>query len=269
VLVILYVVLQGLGGDGGGGLGGASAWNFSGANVSDESEGATGDFSHCVDGADANEHTDCRVIGTVNSVQGYWESAFEGYQPARTIMFQDVVQTGCGTANSQVGPFYCPLDQQAYLDISFFQQLESMGADGGPLAQMYVIAHEYGHHIQNQLGVLNRAQQDPQGPESGAVRVELQADCFAGVWVANADGTRTGDEAEAMLEPVTQEQIDSALSAAEAVGDDRIQEQMQGRVTPENWTHGSSAQRRHWFMTGYQSGDPNSCDTFNTDDLGS
>ncbi len=268
LLVILYMLIQGLGG-GGGGIGGAQGpWNFSTSNVVDDQEDATGDFSHCQTGADANEHADCRVIGTVNSVQQYWNSAADGYQPAKTIMFSGAVQTGCGAANSQVGPFYCPLDQQVYIDVSFFQQLEQMGADGGPLAQMYVVAHEYGHHVQNQLGLLNRAQQDPQGPESGAVRVELQADCFAGVWVAHADGTRTGDESDAMLERVTEDQISSALSAAEAVGDDRIQEQMQGRVTPENWTHGSSEQRKHWFMTGYESGDPNACDTFGADDLG-
>jgi uncharacterized protein len=267
LLLILYMVFGGgLGGEGGEAAG--PAWNFAGEQVSDpEGQSGTTAFPHCQSGADANEHLDCRMVGTVNSVQGFWGTALDGYQEARTILFQDAVETGCGAANSQVGPFYCPLDEQVYMDISFFQQLERMGGDGGTLSQMYVVAHEYGHHVQNLIGVLGRAQQDPQGPESGAVRVELQADCFAGVWVAHADGTRTGSTDEAMLEPITQEQIDSALSAASAVGDDRIQEQMQGRVTPENWTHGSSAMRRHWFLTGYESGDPNACDTFAASDL--
>ncbi|HLS41145.1 MAG TPA: neutral zinc metallopeptidase [Ornithinicoccus sp.] len=267
LLLILYMLF---GGDlgGGGTTPTGSAWDFSGNQVA-AADGATGEeaFAHCVDGADANEHLDCRMVGTVNSVQAFWRSALDGYEPAQTILFQDVVDTGCGTANSQVGPFYCPLDRQVYIDTSFFQQLERMGGDGGTLSQMYVVAHEYGHHVQNLIGVLGRAQQDPQGPESGAVRVELQADCFAGVWVAHADGTRTGNTEDAMLEPVTREQVESALSAASAVGDDRIQEQMQGRVTPENWTHGSSAMRQHWFLTGYETGDPNACDTFSATDL--
>ncbi|WP_114906354.1 neutral zinc metallopeptidase [Ornithinimicrobium murale] len=265
ILLVLYLIFGGgLGGAGGGAAGGQS-WNFSGNEVTAGGEGVSDDFSHCQTGADANEHRDCLVIGTVNSVQAFWTSAWSDYQPAQTVIFSGVVETGCGTANSQVGPFYCPLDQQVYIDVSFFDQLEQLGGDGGSLSQMYVVGHEYGHHVQNLNGVLGRAQQDPQGPESGAVRVELQADCYAGVWVAHADGTRLGQEDQAILEPVTQGQIDSALSAAEAVGDDRIQEQMQGRVTPENWTHGSSEQRQKWFMTGYESGDPNQCNTFSGD----
>ncbi|QDO88822.1 hypothetical protein FNH13_11220 [Ornithinimicrobium ciconiae] len=267
ILLVLFMLFGGnLGGGGGGGGGGAAAspWNFSAGEVSAEGD-SSGDFSHCQTGADANEHRDCMVIGTVNSVQDFWSTAWSQYEPAQTVIFSGVVNTGCGTANSQVGPFYCPLDQQVYIDVGFFDQLQQMGGDGGSLSQMYVVGHEYGHHVQNLNGVLGRAQQDPQGPESGAVRVELQADCYAGVWVAHADGTRLGREDEAILEPVTQEQINSALTAASAVGDDRIQEQMQGRVTPENWTHGSSEQRQKWFMTGYESGDPNQCNTFSGD----
>ncbi len=272
LLLVLYLLFGGeLDGGGGGGsaggAGGADPWNFEASSV-EGWEGSGQDFSHCQTGADANANIDCRVVGTVNSVQDYWSSAVRGYQPADTIIFSGVVDTGCGTANSQVGPFYCPLDSQIYLDVSFFEQLEQLGGDGGSLSQMYVVAHEYGHHIQNQTGVLGRAQQGDTGPESGAVRVELQADCYAGVWVAHADGTRTETQDEALLEPITDDQIDSALSAAESVGDDRIQEQTQGRVTPESWTHGSAAQRQQWFLTGYESGDPNTCDTFETADLG-
>lgn len=271
LLLILYLLLGGSGGDSGGTAGGdtgATPWDFNASQVSDTGAG-TGDFSHCRTGADANEHLDCMVVGTVNSVQAFWTDAWSGYEPTETVIFSGTVQTGCGTATSQVGPFYCPLDQLVYLDVSFFDQLErQLGADGGSLSQMYVVGHEYGHHVQNLNGVLGRAQQDPQGPESGAVRVELQADCYAGIWVGYADGTRLGQEDEALLEPVTQEEIDSALSAAEAVGDDRIQETMQGRVTPESWTHGSSEQRRQWFLTGYETGDPDQCDTFAAEDLG-
>ncbi|WP_153397470.1 KPN_02809 family neutral zinc metallopeptidase [Ornithinicoccus halotolerans] len=269
LLLVLYLFfggdLGGGGSQGGGAGGGTTPWTFDTGRV--QQEGAQGDFSHCRTGADANEHLDCRVVGTVNSVQRFWGGT-QGYEPARTIIFTDVVSTGCGTADRRVGPFYCPLDSQVYLDVSFFEQLEAMGGDGGALSQMYVVAHEYGHHVQNLAGVLSRSQQDPRGPESGAVRVELQADCYAGVWVAHADGTRTGSTAEAMLQPITRDQLESALSAAEAVGDDRIQERAQGRVRPENWTHGSSAQRRQWFLTGYESGDPSACDTFAADDLG-
>ncbi len=268
ILLVLYMIFGGgIGGGGGGGGAGAGPWNFSPSAVSDSS-GTASDFSHCKTGADANEHQDCLVIGTVNSVQNFW-GTFSEYEQAKTIIFQDSVQTGCGMANSQVGPFYCPVDSQVYIDVAFFDQLKNqLGADGGSLSQMYVVAHEYGHHVQDLQGVLGRAQQDPQGADSGAVRTELQADCYAGVWVAHADGTRDGNAEEAILEPITKAQIESALSAAAAVGDDRIQEQMQGRVTPESWTHGSAEQRQKWFLTGYESGDPNQCDTFSAQDLG-
>ena len=214
----------------------------------------------CRTGEDANERQDCRIVGVVNSVQGFWNETFERsgeqYPFADTVFFTDQVQTGCGFASSQVGPFYCPPDQQVYIDLGFFDELQSrFGAGGGPFAQAYVIAHEYGHHVQNQLGVLEQIGSDQQGPESRAVRSELQADCYAGVWAANA--VEAG-----LIEELTQADINEGLDAASAIGDDRIQERTQGQVNPETWTHGSSEQRRRWFSRGYEQGRPAACDTF-------
>ena len=214
----------------------------------------------CRTGEDANERQDCRIVAVVNSVQGFWNGVFQRsdrrYPFADTVFFSDQVQTGCGLASSQVGPFYCPRDQQIYIDLGFFDELQStLGAGGAPFAQAYVVAHEYGHHVQNQLGVLDRIGNDRQGPESRAVRSELQADCYAGVWAANA--VETG-----LIEELTQADVNAGLDAAAAIGDDRIQERAQGQVNPETWTHGSSEQRRRWFSRGYEEGRPAVCDTF-------
>jgi predicted metalloprotease len=223
-------------------------------------------FASCKTGADANKNDECLVIATVNSVQAYWSALLpqygKQYTAAKTVLYNGQTQSRCGTASNQVGPFYCPLDGYVYIDASFFAELTSrFGADGGQLAKEYVVAHEYGHHIQDILGLLDKAQQDPQGAQSGSVRTELMADCLAGVWVKHATETKDAN-GTAYLKPITQADITSALSAAAAVGDDRIQQAMQGRVTPETWTHGSSAARQRWFNAGYSSGDINQCNTF-------
>jgi len=216
--------------------------------------------TECRTGEDANTRQDCRIVGVVNSVQKFWDGVFarsgKKYRYADTVFFTGQIQTGCGFASSEVGPFYCPADELVYIDLGFFDELQSrFGAGAAPFAQAYVIAHEYGHHVQDEFGVLESIRGDRQGPQSKAVRSELQADCYAGVWAANAVST-------GLIEQLTQADINEGLDAAAAIGDDRIQEQTQGQVTPETWTHGSSEQRRRWFSRGYETGKPAACDTF-------
>ncbi len=234
---------------------------------------STTTFDQCQTGADANRDVTCRIIGTVNSVQDYWTDALPAdvsrqYRAAKTVIYSGSTQSPCGTASNQTGPFYCPSDERVYIDASFFDELESTyGADGGALAQEYVVAHEYGHHVENILGILAKGQDGKTGPQSGGVRIELMADCMAGVWANHASTTEDAD-GNTLLQPLTQDDIDSALSAAAAVGDDHIQEELGGgNVNQDTWTHGSSASRQKWFKTGYESGTVNACDTFATNDL--
>ncbi len=260
--VVVLLALQVLGGQGGGDL----AEVLSGLDGQRTNGGSVASIDGCDTGADAAERQDCRIVAFVNSIQDHWSTSLDGYEPAFTNFFSGSVTTGgCGTASSAVGPFYCPADSQVYIDLGFFETLESrFGASGGDFAEAYVLAHEYGHHVQNLLGI--RGERD-EGAGSDAVRQELQADCFAGTWANAATTTPDPSTGEILILELTRQDIDEALSAAAAVGDDRIQESATGGVDPESWTHGSAEQRQRWFLVGYDSGDATACDTFAAETL--
>jgi predicted metalloprotease len=223
-------------------------------------------LQECQTGADANERIDCRMKGASASLEAYWQEAaptigLEYTPPQDFALFDQATSTGCGSASSATGPFYCPPDQTIYIDTSFYDQLEQrFGAEGGPLAEMYVVAHEWGHHVQNIAGVLDSTRDGQTGPASNAVRVELQADCFAGAWAAAASNTED-PEGQPFLQPITRDEYEQAIGAAAAVGDDRIQEATQGQVTPHTFSHGTSEQRVRWFETGFEQG-VGACNTF-------
>jgi len=227
------------------------------------------DLNQCKSGADANKYVQCRVVATGNSVDAVWHQLMPKYTRPHLRLFSGSVDTGCGPATTAVGPFYCPVDQTAYFDTDFFKELvDRFGSSGGPFAQEYVVAHEYGHHVQQLQGNLGRAQQGAQGASGNGVRTELQADCYAGIWAHYASTVKQDSTGVPYLQPLSDNDIRDALSAAASVGDDRIQKASTGRINPESWTHGSSAERQKWFTIGYQTGDPNKCDTFSAGALG-
>jgi len=257
--LILALVLGGgnlLGGGGGGGFGIDPGTGAFGATPQ------SGGGGRGLDGApDPDAQLKEFVTFVVEDVQASWQEQFaaagQQYQVTTLVLFEDGVQTGgCGSATSATGPFYCPADSKVYLDLGFFRELASRFGAPGDFAQAYVIAHEFGHHVQNVLGVnerVRRAQQrDPDDANELSVRLELQADCFAGVWAYSA-------YEEGLLE---EGDLEEGIGAAAAVGDDRIQREATGRVNPESFTHGTSEQRMEWFQKGYRSGSPDTCDTF-------
>ncbi|HEX7168094.1 MAG TPA: neutral zinc metallopeptidase [Acidimicrobiales bacterium] len=260
LLVVLTMVLGGrMGGGGGTGFDIGTGVDGLPASPAAPTGGASG-----LDGApDADAALVDFVSFVLDDVQGTWDELFRDagrtYEPAELVLFEGATQTGCGVGQEATGPFYCPLDKKAYLDLTFFRELRTRFGAPGDFAQAYVIAHELGHHVQNITGVnadVRRQQQrHPDDANELSVRQELQADCFAGVWAHSTyrrDILERGD-------------LEEGLAAAAAVGDDRLQRQAGGRVDPHTWTHGSSEQRMRWFSRGYETGDPDRCDSFSGD----
>ena len=265
IIVILFVVLTQCVGGGGGG--GGLPLPGGGGDVGTDSSrmGDSERYANCKTGADAEEDDDCARVAVENSLVDYWsqtlpEQGGPELKPATLLTFSGGVNTACGQATSQVGPFYCPGDQQIYLDTTFFKDVleQQLGGQGGDFVEPYVIGHEYGHHIQNLLGTMGKVRTQ-QGADSDAVRLELQADCYAGMWTAHAEDSEliTLDDGD----------ITEALDSAKAVGDDRIQQKSGQGVDPEGWTHGSSEQRMAWFSRGYEEGTLQACDTFSASQL--
>lgn len=239
----------------------AGAFGQGGQGQQAQGEVVEQDLEHCKTGADANAYVECRMAGASDSIDRYWQTQVSNYRAPGVELFSQFTNTACGSATSATGPFYCPADETIYVDTDFFDTLRAdFDASGGPLAQMYVLAHEWGHHISNLTGQMQQAERSGTGPDSGSVRLELQADCFAGAWTQAAAHTPDASGTP-FLRPVSKAEIADALDAAAAVGDDRIQAKATGRVSPEGWTHGSAEQRQRWFSTGYQQG-PSVCATF-------
>jgi predicted metalloprotease len=258
IVVVLYILLQTCAGN--------SVIPGTGGSASNDTTGTSG-TSSCKTGADANKSEDCAIDLITNSVQNYWAQAYEqqqgqSYQDIKTVKYSGQTDSACGTASSAMGPFYCPNDRLVYIDKSFMDEMlqGQLGAKGGPFALAYVIAHEYGHHVQDLLGILGQIRTQ-QGEKSDSVKTELMADCLAGMWAKDAQQTKDA-QGNAIIEELTQDDISRAIDAAQAVGDDRIQKQSSGRVNPEAWTHGSSEQRVHWFNVGLKEGTLKACNTF-------
>ncbi|HYU85749.1 MAG TPA: neutral zinc metallopeptidase [Kribbellaceae bacterium] len=260
ILLIIIVLLNG----GVGGLTGSGGDQPTAQNTGSDS------LSNCKKVSDIQRNQNCRFVAYQTSIQDFWtaELARHGkrYQKSRMQVFSGQTSTGCGPASSSVGPFYCPVDKKVYIDVDFLEVLfDQLGAEGGMFAEAYVIAHEYGHHVQDLYGYLDRIR-TREGPESDSVRSELQADCLAGVW-ANHATTTPQASGKPLISNITQDDIQQGLDAAAKVGDDYIQSKTQGQADPESFTHGTSAQRQHWFDNGYKTGDLSSCDTWGAQQL--
>ncbi|GAA0611371.1 neutral zinc metallopeptidase [Kutzneria viridogrisea] len=259
--LVLYLVISHFGGGG--------ARPVAGGNGAPDNSKIS---AECKTGAQANTDQSCRQVALVNSIQAYWTDQFsrsgKTYKQSNTNLFTGRIQTGCGTGTTGMGPFYCPADQKVYIDQSFFSELQSrFGATGGPFVEGYVLAHEYGHHVQNLLGTNRQVGKDT-GPTSGSVRLELQADCYAGVWANHAKST-PGKNGKPLISNITEQDIANALDTASRIGDDFIQKNLgNGHVDSSKFSHGTSDQRQKWFKAGYSSGNPANCDTFRATDLG-
>jgi len=238
-----------------------------GADTVVQDDTAQKDYNdRCTTAAAAEKYADCRVLPVIESLDAYWADALPAagftHDLPGIVVFDQSTPSPCGTATSSTGPFYCPTNQTLYVDTTFFDSLTQFGYENGNLAEAYVVAHEYGHHIQNEMGIFDIADRSGTGTNSDSVKVELMADCLAGVWVGHAATTPDPDTGVPFLKPVTQEQLDNALAAAASVGDDRIQQTINGEAEPHTFTHGSSQQRTDAFTTGYTNGTVAACDTF-------
>lgn len=202
-------------------------------------------------GEDSYEKFTSTVLGSTNDLwKGIFSQKNETYTEPKLVLFRGATQSGCGYADTRVGPHYCPADKTIYIDETFFDELKKLGTQGGDVAEAYVIAHEVGHHVQNELGIMEQI--GSTGDNQDSINLELQADCFAGVWANSI--SRSG-----VFEP---NEIKEAIDAAAAVGDDRVQQSVEGQINPETWTHGSSQQRVEWFNKGFSTGKPADCNTF-------
>jgi predicted metalloprotease len=268
--LIIYLVVQFASG---GGSGSPSVLDSLGTGSVGNAASNSDVAQECRTGADANDKLDCAVVADIDSVQGYWTRELPRlgarYVDAPTVWFTNSITTGCGQASSGMGPFYCPADKRVYIDLSFYNDLQTQfHAKGGLFVDAYVLAHEYGHHVQDLLGTESKVRAGVTGPTSGSVRLELQADCYAGVWARHAT-TTPGPDGQVLISSITQDDVNRALDTAGRIGDDYIQTHLGGgRVDRSSFTHGTSAQREKWFSTGYRTGNPERCDTFSTNNLG-
>ncbi|MFD5213686.1 neutral zinc metallopeptidase [Microbacterium sp. NPDC058345] len=228
----------------------------------DNAPGSGGEpLSECRTGEDANANDDCRMAGAEVVLNDYWEQHVDGYVAPTMTVVEGQTPTQCGTASNSVGPFYCPPEQGVYIDPDFFQIMrQQFDASAGELAQLYIVGHEWGHHIQNITGVMDDHPNNGTGPDSNGVRTELQADCYAGAWLGDV-AELEDDNGVRYIETPTDAQLADAVNAAYTVGDDHIQQESGGFVSPESFTHGTSEQRQHWFLNGYKNG-LEVCDTF-------
>jgi len=263
IIAILFIVLARCAGVD---ITGGSTSSLGGGYDTSQMVGSnSGRYDVCKTGADIDAHSVCEYVAVENSLRDYWgDTRLPGarFAPATLETFSGAVSTGCGRASADVGPFYCPPDQQIYLDTTFFRDVleRQLGGPEGQFVIAYVIAHEYGHHIQNLLGTMGQVKTQ-QGPHSDSVKLELQADCYAGMWAKAAETTEDAN-GQVLIQDITDSDIQEGIAAAQAVGDDRIQQRTGGSVDPDSWTHGSAADRVEWFTTGYEQGSLGACDTF-------